>query len=238
MKNLLQLTVILSIVIAFNLNTFGQHQFGVKVSGGLSRITDSMKSSNLTVTTPFVPSGQVGFYYNLALGNKSSLGAELNISQIEGKEKWEVPFVDEYGNSIGNATALIYRHISYLSLPVYYGYTIKRLTINGGFQISYVLSSSGTNESSNNFTLITEEGNQIIRREGGMNRELNDLDIKAFDFGPRAGFIYRLTHRLSMEGMFYYGLSNINQIKSTSEKLKIQQMTVGIRYSLWTKVHD
>ena len=128
-----------------------------------------------------------------------------------------------------------YEQISYFALPVYYGYTYKRLTINGGFQISYALSSSGRRESSYVYTFITEDG-EPYKREGGVSRELNDLPIKNFDFGPRAGAIYRLTNRLSIEGMFYYGIHNINQIKSSDEELKIQQMTVGIRYVLWNKL--
>jgi len=240
MKNLLKLTFILAILIAFNISTFSQQQFGIKVSGGISRIYGSLESpypSPSTSSTSFSPSAQAGIYYNRTTGKNTSLGAELVFSQVQGEQMvyWDnnkylvAPYIEGYRSDI------TYEHISYLSLPVYFGVTYKRLTINGGFQISYVLSSSGSNESSNNYILLTEEGNRITREEDGINRELDNLDIKAFDFGPRAGIVYRLTNRLSMEGMFYYGLNNINQLKSTEEALKIQQMTVGIRYALWNK---
>jgi hypothetical protein len=128
-----------------------------------------------------------------------------------------------------------YERISYFSLPVYFGYAYKRLTINGGFQVSYAFSSSGRSESNYVNMIFFKDDPLPYKREGGMNRELSDLAIKDFDFGPRAGAIYRLTNKLSIEGMFYYGIQNINQLKSSNEELKIQQMTLGIRYALWTK---
>lgn len=112
------------------------------------------------------------------------------------------------------------------SLPVYYGVTFNRLTLNGGFQISYALSCS--------------DENKAYHMKNGVKKELvitqsPNFNVRNFDFGPRAGVIYRLTNKLSIEGMFYYGIHNINQIKSSDEELKIQQMTLGIRYALWNK---
>lgn len=147
MKKLLKATIILTILIAFNLNTFGQ-QFGIKASGGLSKITNSIKTINAIPTTPFVPSGQVGLFYSRPLKRKSSIGAEFLFSQIEGKDKLEFDLTDTNGNKVGFSSDILYRHISYLSILVYYGYTFKWLTINGGIQVSYALASSGREENS------------------------------------------------------------------------------------------
>ena len=228
-KNLLKLTFILSIVFTFNLQTFGQQQFGIKVSGGLSKITNSMELQDVTFATPFVPSGMVGFYYNLALSKKSSLGAELLFSQIEGKEKWEVDFIDLDGNKVGHGTDLTYRHISYLSLPVYYGFNIKKFTINGGFQISYALASSWREK---NVATI----NGVPDGTYNYNRTTDDINIENIDFGPRAGIIYNLTKKLAVEGTYYYGLNNIQKGDPSYWKLKVQQAALGIRYALWSKV--
>ena len=227
MKNFLKLTFIFSIVFTFNLHTFGQQQFGIKVSGGLSKITDSMESSNLTITTPFVFSGQGGFYYNLTLGKKSSLGAELIFSQIEGKEKWEIDFIDIDGNKVGHGTDFTFRHISYLSLPVYYGFKIKRLTINGGFQISYALASSGRQKN--------DEINEVHNETYSYDRKTDNIHIEKIDFGPRAGIVYDLTQKLAVEGTYYYGLNNIQKGNPQLWKLKVQQITFGILYALWNK---
>lgn len=187
-----------------------------------------MELSDVTFATPFVPSGQAGFYYNLVLCNKSSLGAELLFSQIEGKNKMEMDLHDFEGNKVGHASDIYLSHISYLSLPVYYGFNIKKLTINGGFQVSYALASSGRDK--NDATII-----ELHEEHYSTNNKIDDIHIEKFDFGPRAGIIYHLTDKLSVEGMYYYGLNNIQKGKLRLWELKVQQMTFGIRYVLWNK---
>ncbi|HET6557045.1 MAG TPA: outer membrane beta-barrel protein [Prolixibacteraceae bacterium] len=241
MKNLLKRTFIPIIFIAFHLTTFGQHQLGVKVSGGISRIYGALGTDNFswypnsipTTSSSFSPSFQAGFYYLLPTGKNASLGAELLFSKVQGSqtETW-----DHYYNNeqVSYGTRSIYEDISYLSLPVYFGVTYRRLTINGGFQFSYLLSSSGSVRINSTQTTDINNDNPRGYLYSG-ERDLNNLAIKEVDFGPRAGFVYQLTNKLSMEGMFYYGLNNINLLPSSEAELKIQQMTLGIRYALGTK---
>lgn len=242
MQKLFKLTCFLFLLIVFHLATFAQQQMGVKVSGGISRIYGQLESRNYpppTMTTSFSPSFQAGIYYQLPMGKRASIGTELLFSQVAGGQTyiWDQNIdnldmdVRLYGSHILN------EHISYLSLPVYYGITFKRITFNAGFQVSYALSGSGRSDL-DYVQILTAENEEPLTRLGGTHRELDDLDIKAFDFGPRVGGILRLTSRLSLEGMFYYGLNNINQLESSEEPLKIQQMTLGIRYSLWTNKSD
>lgn len=228
MKNLLNLTFLLPIFIAFNLSTFGQHQYGIKVSAGLSRITNSEESPNITSSTPYVPSGQSGLYYNRILSKKSSLGAELLFSQIEGKEKWEIELIDVEGKNVGHATDLFYRHISYLSLPVYYGFNIKKLTINVGFQISRVLASSGREK---NDAIINEDHQE----QYSYDRKIDHVNITNFDLGAKAGILYHFSDMLAVEGTYYYSIGNIDSRVPKIGELKIEQMTVGVRYALWSK---
>ena len=235
MKKILNLTYLLAIFIAYSINAFGQ-QFGVTIRGGISRIYGQLESRNYpqpTMTTSFSPSFQAGIYFKLPTGKSSSIGTELLYSKVQGEQTFEWDYkgagFEYYGSHITS------EHISWLSLPVYYGVTFKRFTFNAGIQISYALLSSGRSEL-DYVQIIPYENEDPITRLGGTHRELDDLDIKAFDFGPRVGGIYQLTNRLSLEGMFYYGLSNINQLKSYEEALKVQQMTVGMRYSLWSKL--
>lgn len=231
-KNLLKLSSILSFFFAFNLTVSGQHQFGIKANGGISRITNSMDISNASLTFPFVPSGQGGFFYNLQLGAESLLGAELLLSQIEGMEKLEMDLytLNEFGNRnyLGYRKDNLYRHISYLSLPVYYGFKINRLVINAGFQISYSISNSGR-----------EKGQGVIEGENfKIDIKTNDINIKRFDYGLKAGIIYNLTDKLAAEGTYYYGLNNIQKGDPIIGKLKVQQATLGIRYTFWFKETD
>lgn len=212
---------------ADNLTSFANQQFGIKASGGLSKITNSIKLLNVTPTTPFVPSGQIGLFYSCPLNKKSSLGAEFLFSQIEGKDILKMNLTDINRNKVGFSSDVLYRHISYLSIPVYYGYTFKWLTIHGGLQVSYALASSGREKSD----ILLNEAEEY--RES-TNLKVNDINITKFDFGPRAGMIYQLNSKLAVEGTYYYGLTNILKGGSPVWKLKVQQMTVGVRYSLWS----
>jgi len=227
-RNLLKLSFILSILFAFNFTVSGQHQFGIKASGVLSRITYSTDFLGENPTTPFVPSGQAGLFYNFQFGKKSSLGAELLFSQIEGNEKLEDDLytLNEFGRVyLGYRKDNSYRHISYLSLPVYYGFTINRLVINAGFQISYSISSSGREK---DYAIV--EGITYTS-----DNKVDNINIRRFDYGPKAGIIYNLTDKLAVEGTYYYGLNNIQKGNPILWKLKVQQVTLGIRYTLWTK---
>lgn len=225
MCHILKLTFFLCVVVSFSFNTFGQHQLGVKVSGGLSEIIRSGESSEVSLNTSFVPSGQGGVYYNLSLGEKASVGAELLFSQIEGKEEMEMDFHDAQGNDAGHSSTLTLLHISYLSMPVYVGFNFNKLTVHGGFQVSYALAGSGREKS----TVILKE---LQEESYSYDRKIEDLNYTTGDFGPKAGIFYQLTDKLSIEGTYYYGLTNIQKGLSSME-MKIQQMTVGIRYGLW-----
>lgn len=230
MRNLLNLTCVVFVVLAFNISTFGQHQFGVKVSGGLSRISNSEQFPNVTLSTPYVPSGQGGFYYNHTPGEKSSLGAELLFSQIEGKEKREIDLIDVEGKTMGHVTNLFYEHISYFSLPVYYGFNIKKLTIHAGFQISRALAMSGREKS--NATI-----NELNVNEYSYDRKIDNINITNFDLGPKAGILYHFTNKLTVEGTYYYSIGNIDSRVPKTGELKILQMSIGVRYALWSKTN-
>ncbi len=56
LPNILKLLLLLSILMLRDMTVSGQNKFGIKASGGLSRITNSIDISNVTLTTPFVPS--------------------------------------------------------------------------------------------------------------------------------------------------------------------------------------
>jgi len=228
-KNRIKLSFIILIFIGFNITTIGQQKWGVKVGGGISKITNSMEPSNGTITISYAPSGQGGLYYYLSLGKSSSLGAELLFSQIEGKEKLEMEIKTPEVMNFGHYSSLAFKHISYLSLPFYYGFTIKRLTINAGFQVAYALASSGREK--NVLTIYGFPFNEI----GSSNRKIDDINIKKWDFGPRAGITYPLTDRLELEATYYYGINNIQKGDPVLWESKVQQMTFGVRYTFWNK---
>lgn len=46
--------------------------------------------------------------------------------------------------------------------------------------------------------------------------------------------VYQLNDKLAVEASYYYGLNNILKGGSPDWKLKVQQVTVGVRYALWS----
>lgn len=214
-------------LIFINVTLFSQQNLGLKLNAGISRISNSFyPHMNPKPDWPVrvAPSGQIGLFYYFGFGEKSILGAELIFNQIEGMEKLKLRFTDRYGNSTLWAIDHTYTHISYLSLPVYYGFVIKKLSIHFGLQTSYALVSSG-------------------RSKGGStdgsfkyDNKYDKLNIDKYDYGPRIGFDYSLSSKFSIDCNYYHGLNNI--IKSTliSDlwKRKVRQLTVGIKYSLRT----
>lgn len=242
MKNIYKLTILLILFIALTISAFGQ-QFGVTVRGGISRIYGELGTENFSASpysisptsSLFSPSFQSGIYYLLLTGKNTSLGTELLYTKVQGGQTntFDYYFIMQ---RVAYGTKTTRENISWWSLPVYFGVTMKRLTVNGGFQFSYLLSSSGSVRTNTIQLPKPVDIDHLWPYYGGSSKfDMNNLSIKDVDYGPRIGVVYRLTTKLSIEGMFYYGISNINQLKSSDEPLKIQQMTLGVRYALWTK---
>lgn len=209
----------LTIILFFLLKTqpyYGQYELGLKVSGGFSRITNNINSPGTKQTLYFSPSGQGGFFYSFNLGSKSILNVELLFTQMQGREKLEIPYLDQYGNPTDPyVTVQICRHISYISLPIYYGIKFKKISLNLGIQTSLVIISSGR------------------ERGPSWDNKYDELNIDPYDFGPRAGIIFHAFKRVSIEGNYYYGINNILNENVTFPEWfwRTQQINVGVRYS-------
>lgn len=134
-------------------------------------------------------------------------------------------YTDNSGNPTGEfGTTNLDYHISYLSIPIYYGLKIKNLTINLGIQTSFALASRGhwISKMPYNGAVLTFE-------------DASELNIDSYDFGPKAGISYNINKHFSAEASYYYGVSNILSPTAPSEwKWKIQQITIGLRYKLFS----
>lgn len=172
-------------------------------------------------------SGNGGVFYNLHFGHNFVFGSELLFIQIEGQDRLEYE-IHYSKDDIGHATSDLYEHISYLGLPIYCGFTIKNMTINAGFQLSYALARRGREALNINVNgAIYSDENRI-----------DNLPIDKFDFGPRIGLTYNLNNKFSIEGVYYYGINNILENQDDSIfplSHKIQQATIGLRYKIFKK---
>ncbi len=216
--------LVLVFLSAFCMSVFGQHTIGLKFNSGLSYLNTNagLKIDNQKNYLQY--SGQGGFYYNVALPKKFMFGTEVLFLQIEGKSYTKVLFSDNQGNLTGEYGKVVDNwHFSYLGIPVYFGYNIKKLNINLGFQINFALTSSGKSI-----------GTGTINGESfSIETVYKKLNIESYNYGPRIGLIYRLPKRLSLEANYYYGINNVLKGNQTKFKWRIQQFTVGLRINLF-----
>ncbi|HTA63348.1 MAG TPA: porin family protein [Bacteroidia bacterium] len=214
----------------FNVAVIAQPSFGVKINGGVSRISDnSFNPVFSTQKTYFMPSGQAGLFFSLPIRTHEVFGVELLFSQITGKEA-ETDTVGTFSsNGITNklfSTSTISRNISYLSLPIYYGVKIKKFTVKVGLQVSIALIGRGHTEMESNFY----PKNYYLTLYQNPK-----LYIKDAAFGETASITYNLSPKFAIEANYYYELSNLYRNAklngSTQTVWKYQQITLGLRYA-------
>ncbi|MBA3901402.1 MAG: PorT family protein [Bacteroidetes bacterium] len=213
----------LLILLSLSVDVFGQQDMGVKLNIGLSRVVTNLDFPDLALKkVQFAPSGHAGLYYSKKIKEKTSFGAELLFVQIEGKEHIEFPTTDNQGNFTGVLVInKYYKHLSYLALPVYYGININKISVNAGLQFMLLLTSNGREKGETNY-------NGEVKR---WDNNYGKLNIDHYDFGPRAGIIYKMTERLDIDANYYHGINNIiNNTLQSYYRWRNQQLTIGMRY--------
>ena len=213
----------LCLFIAFSCSAFGQpsYSYGFNFAAGVSRVP--MNGENITFSTKIGPSGVAGLFFQTKLKKRGLLGVEVNLSQIEGRWTSEEQINDGFGNTIGTRFISGKQHITYISLPIFYGFTLKNCTLYGGVQFG--LAASGKRANS-----ITT----IISGDENTSEELGNLSIVLPDFGTRIGAIWKISNKISLEAKYYQGLLNIFDQETTKSTYfwLTQQATLGVRIAL------
>jgi hypothetical protein len=205
-----------------SLQAHSQHHVGAKLNGGISKVyRGGFDSEVYSQTIQLRPSGSLGLYYNFGF-KKNIFGIDILFMQIEGDEKTSATLVGTSG--FIETTEHIRTHISYLSLPIYYGLKFKKLEFNVGIQTSLTLNSGGSREG------------QSFSSSTGLTTtwdyEINKLKIDSFDFGPKGEIIFTVSSKFAFEGNYYHGVNNILRENSSDREMKVRQISVGIRYKL------
>ena len=213
------------ITIIVPLSVFGQHTFGFKASAGLSKII-STSDVKLTVhKNYFALSGAEGLFYNRRLRKKHLFGAELLFMQIRGKVHTE----NYASGQVGNLSGTYYikdnwSFVSYVGVPIYYGFRYKKLNVNLGFQALLTMKSRGRIEGINGQNSVSVP----------YETKINKLDVSNYNYGPRAGIMFSFTRLISVEAVYYHGINNILVTDSTlNEAWTVRQITIGIRCKLY-----
>lgn len=234
---------ILTLILAFLSNTYSQNTFGIKANIGLSSVSSKYYSgySDINLKDKYLPSGQLGIYYQIKINNNYSLGTELIFQQIEGEQ--ESKYFQETNNNGSLISELrtisnFKQHISYIGIPVYFEMTINKLNLNFGVQANYVLASNGKTVIKGYNSNFPDLYNNLLDSDNEPDvvyiNTQNNLNITNFDYGLRIGITSNITQKLSFEANYYFGLNNIIKDNPDFEEWKIRQMTVGIRYAIFS----
>ncbi|MBP6334740.1 MAG: PorT family protein [Bacteroidia bacterium] len=214
-----RLVLLVLFTTAFTFLSPAQHDIGVKLNAGVSTIISKFDFDFLTQEFYFEFSWQTGVYYNYHLADHSILGIELLLSKIAGSSKEDFEVLASYGWL--NYTIYLDRKISYLCLPLYYGFKTDKLITRLGLQSGYVLKSYEA-------ARFDIPSNMIVLYE-----DPGKLDIKEFDYGLIIGFFYSISNRIQLEATYYHGLKNIYSGETSESNWRIQQFTAGLRYSIF-----
>ncbi len=218
MKNLYLLT--LAVLFAFN--SSAQHDFGLSLNGALSK---TIETENYILNTLhkieyqslYNPSYNFGIYYNLHISKHLLFGSDILFTEIEGNEIIDITYIENPGYSYNTYR----KHLSYLSLPVYFGLKFEKTSFYIGFMPSLLLKSK-------ELWKRTVVHNEIVSHDRA-DRYLSCYDA---DYGPKIGLRYNIKDNLIIEASYYYGLKRINEYENRT--WKNQQISLGFRYTLFT----
>ena len=219
--------------ILFSTHIFGQNDVGFKASVISSFVSfkdvSGFHISMINQKNLIAPSGQIGFFYCHTFNKTTSFETDLLFDQVESRTAYIPNTMDWLGISSPTFTQVNSdyseenrMHLSYLSIPVYYCYTLRQFKVSLGFQTSLKLGASNTiiSHSSSGSTYTND------------TRRLSNIDN--LDYGPKIGLAWRLSTYLDLEGNWYYGLNNITHDPDFKNYMeyRIRQVSLGIRYIL------
>jgi hypothetical protein len=214
--------VLLSTIFPAWLIAQGKSDFGISINGGLSYMRTDMNSGGTKQTFYVMPSYHAGFYWNTYYWEKSFIGMSGYLVEIQGREHSTTEQLDFYGNPNGQFnTSDTRRRISYWSMLFNYGHDFKKFNLSLGiqFNVMYKMYAHDRTEISYNGGIIINE------------YKSDALPIDSYDYALRAGLIYNLTTKFSIEATYFHGLRDICIIDNWT--WTVQQVTVGLRYNLF-----
>lgn len=216
-------TALLTITIFASLTVSSQHDIGLGLDVGTSRLY-STQSSGGGIEYNLFPSGNIGAYYRFKPeSSKSNFLVELLISQIEGKLYSENDVIDQSFNIIGKETSDTYYHITSISLPVYYGLQFNKLGLLFGAEMAIPIY-SGYNLTRN---ISYYDVNETTKQSD------SPLNIDRVNFYGRIGFEWLITEKVLLRASYSHGLNIIT--RENGLPWKTHQASLGIRYRLMNK---
>ena len=192
----MKLKLILSLIFAliFNFAKSQNYTLGTTFNLGLSEIPLKLPIERLQ--SEFMPSGNVGFIMELKRkSSESSIGIGILWIQMQGSTT-KTTLLDNGLANIGYEYFEIRTHISYIGLPIYYRFKLKRFGVRIGVQ---TLFASHTSSSQHTYREIN---NQSISYSFYYPKS----QLNNFDLGPKIGIDFEILKRMRLKADYYLGL--------------------------------
>jgi hypothetical protein len=214
------------IVLLFFLNNstvFSQGLIGFKTNLGLSMImtktNPALKNMERRIPGLYFESGfYFHYFFNSSSTLKPMIGAEFLGSQVNDRIQIFTVFQDPFGGSAGSLKEDIWRELTYISYPVYFGITLNKVSLNFGIQFSNLFSSKQRDRVDVEFSgehTITETKSEV-------------WGIVHNDYGIRQGVIYNYSKRVLFEANYYAGLKNLLENSLPEFKWNVLHASVGV----------
>lgn len=219
-----------SLIVLLALGTLaqGQHDLGLRLNGGISRINISESTAAEKTQDNWRPSVSGGLYYTYSPPIKNSrVTAQLSFSQINGTQV-QSGMVDYNGVDEVEGRSTFKRQLSFADLSLSAGFVCGLLTVDLGLQAAYTISAK--EDVTQELTFVAEDSTSSF---GSNDRT---LDVVQLDYGLRLAIAYQIKDQFFLEGTYYNGLKNLKDLNNAGDALwTAQRFGVGIRYTFWSK---
>ncbi|MBX7142663.1 MAG: PorT family protein [Chitinophagales bacterium] len=197
--------------------------FGPSVKAGISQIifvkTDTIPDHSISNRLNF--SLQAGAYAEYKFANRFGAGLELLYWWQNGKLKDDFSYADALGNSITQND--VYKaHVSYFSVPVYFQYYMKDVSLLLGAQSGFEFSETG-----NLTSTTTTNGAATNTTESDI-----DLNFENFDIGIKAGVLYKVADNIVAGLEYYNGRVNLSKNNDLPFSSRNQYFYGSLRYNI------
>jgi len=197
--------------------TVGDSEIGVTFTGGVSRVYNEYDPSF------YRPSANLGIYHRFKLSKNTFVGIEFSLHQIEGKQEYDERIWDTHQWT--ENTYYYLSHSTYVGFSPMIGCDIFKFSIDIKAQLLYLMINKGeeVDKKKYNGTAIVDDDNTY-----------NDFLDTKLDFGLRFGLNYQITRRIIISSNYYYSFTEVHSYVGEQMRGKITQITLGVKYSLWT----
>ncbi|HNQ42725.1 MAG TPA: porin family protein [Saprospiraceae bacterium] len=200
-----------------------QKDFGARLNTGFSKMVIDRNDEGISQKNFYIFSALSGLYASFYTNENSFIGTELLYNRVSGEE--EIVFNIRTGSGLSSKVETITlnyrRHISYLSVPVYYGFLSDRFLVRAGVQLSMLLQSDES--------LKYDVPDYIMVNYTQPGR----LDIDKYDYGLLIGLGYRFYDNAEFEISYYHGLNDIYDGQDNATTWRNSQFTAGFRYTFF-----